>query len=95
MEGALSLVFIGNVSGVKKEWADEFGVRVESVRVLDAVWRCHGELEGSLEELRRGKGRMGLYLHGGGSDINWECEDVRSGGSVCPRDDSKLKETGI
>ena len=81
VEGTISPVPVdaASVGDAMKRWAEEAEVDVEPV---DAVWwyRHHGGLEGSLEEVREGKGWMGLYFHGGGYVIG-SAKDVRSGGS--------------
>ncbi|TFK84943.1 alpha/beta-hydrolase [Polyporus arcularius HHB13444] len=81
IEGAIPPIPTEFVGDVMKQWAGEARVRVESV---DAVWWYHRELERSLEEVRRGKGRIGLYFHGGGYVIG-SARDVRSGSSRIPR----------
>ncbi|KAI0706271.1 Alpha/Beta hydrolase protein, partial [Cerioporus squamosus] len=77
VEGAIQPVPIDSVSEVMKQWAGEARVEVGPV---DAMWWFPEELEASLEEVRRGQGWVGLYLHGGGYSIG-SARDVRTGGS--------------
>ena len=81
VEGMISPVpgDAASIGDAMKRWVEAAAVDVEPV---DAVWwyRRPGGLEGSLGEVREGKGWVGLYFHGGGYVIG-SAKDVRSGGS--------------
>ncbi|PIL31275.1 hypothetical protein GSI_05973 [Ganoderma sinense ZZ0214-1] len=64
-----------------KAWADEPGVLLGPV---DGVWWRYGDLDGTLNLAREGKGLVGLQFHGGGYAIG-SAKDVLSGGSRIPR----------